>query len=92
MHNIYYYYFSLMSTVNLKWLAFVYFFLFISTANDTGGDTRIPRSFLPFGSDHGDLTAPIFDDGNTDEIILGTDVVIFGSRHNRLYVSEHDMM
>ena len=65
---------------------------FFSAANGTGGDTRIPRSFLSFGPDHGDLTAPVNDDGNTDEIILETDVIIFGSRHNRLYVSEHDMM
>ena len=58
----------------------------------TVGDRQIPQSFLPFGPDHGDLTAPVFDDGNTSEIILGTDVVIFGSRHNRVYVSEHDMI
>ena len=58
----------------------------------TVGDRQIPQSFLPFGSDHGDLTVPVDDDGSTDEIILGTDVVIFGSRHNRLYVSEHDMI
>jgi hypothetical protein len=76
-----------MSTVNLKQLLHSLF----STANGSGGDARIPQSFLPFGSDHGDLTAPVVDDGSTDEIILGTDVVIFGSRHNRLYVSEHDI-
>ena len=58
-----------------------------TTTTPSISDRQIPQSFLPFGSDHGDLTAPVFDDGNTGEIILGTDVVIFGSRHNRLYVS-----
>jgi hypothetical protein len=66
--------------------------IIFSTANGSGGDTRIPQSFLPFGSNHGDLTAPVHDDGSTDEITLGTDVIIFGSRHNRLYVSQHDMI
>ena len=56
----------------------------------TISDRQIPQSFLPFGPDHGDLTAPVVDDGSTDEIILGTDVVIFGSRHNRLYVSHNN--
>ena len=77
-----------MSMINFTTgLLFIFFF---STANIS--DRQIPQSFLPFGSDHGDLTAPVFDDGSTGEIILGTDVVIFGSRHNRLYVSEHDTM
>ena len=66
--------------------------MFFSTANDSGGGIQIPRSFLPFGPDHGDLTVPISDDGYTDEISLGTDVVIFGSSHNRLYVSQYDVM
>ena len=61
------------------------------TANDSdSGRGQIPRSFLPFGPDFGDLTVPTSDDGTTDEIILATDVVIFGSSHNRLYVSQHD--
>ena len=36
------------------------------------------------------MTVPVVDDGSTDEIILGTDIVIFGSRHNRLYVSHNN--
>ena len=69
-------------------VASAYFFKFIAicTENRTG----IPLSFLPFGYDHGDLTAPSVDDGNTDEIVLGTDIVIFGSRHNHLYVSHNN--
>ena len=47
----------------------------------------IPAGFLPFGSAHGDSRVPRFDDGSTGEIQLGTDIVIFGSRQNRLYVS-----
>ena len=43
--------------------------------------------FLPFGSAHGDSRAPTSDDSSTGEIRLGTDIVIFGSRQNRLYVS-----
>ena len=55
-------------------------------------DRQIPQSFLPFGPDQGDLTVPVNDDGSTNGILLGTDVIIFGSRHNQLYVSKHDMM
>ena len=44
-------------------------------------------SFLPFGPAHGDLTAPRVDDGTSQAIQLTTDIVIFGSRRNRLYVS-----
>ena len=51
----------------------------------TGNDTVI--GFLPFGSAHGDSTAPMLDDGSTNGIQLGTDIVIFGSHQNRLYVS-----
>ena len=47
----------------------------------------IPTGFLPFGSAYGDSTVPTSDDGSTEEIQLGTDIVIFGSRQNRLYVS-----
>ena len=49
-----------------------------------GNDTT---DFLPFGSARGDSTVPTSDDGSTIEIRLGTDIVIFGSRQNRLYVS-----
>ena len=47
----------------------------------------IPTDFLPFGRAHGDSTVPIMDDGSTGGIQLGTDIVIFGSHQNRLYVS-----
>ena len=46
-----------------------------------------PTGFLPFGSAHGDSTGPIRDDDSTEEIQLETDIVIFGSHQNRLYVS-----
>ena len=46
-----------------------------------------PIGFLPFGPAHGDSRVPSEDDGSTGEIRLGTDIVIFGSRRNRLYVS-----
>ena len=42
---------------------------------------------LPYGSAHGDSTLPRSDDGYSNEIRLGTDVVIFGSSYNGLYVS-----
>ena len=58
------------------------------TLQYTGNDTITSTSnFLPFGRVYGDSTAPMLDDGYTDEIQLGTDIVIFGSHHNRLYVS-----
>ena len=47
----------------------------------------IPDGFLPFGVSYGDSTVPEALDGTTDVIELGTDVVIFDSRQNRLYVS-----
>ena len=47
----------------------------------------IPEGFLPFGSAYGDSAVPRVDDGSTDEVRLGTDVVIFGTRNDRLYVS-----
>ena len=43
--------------------------------------------FLPFGTAHGDTRVPTIDDGSTGGIQLGTDVIIFGTRQNRLYVS-----
>ena len=43
--------------------------------------------FLPFGPIHGDSRVPTRDDDSTGEIQLGTDIVIFGSRQNGLYVS-----
>ena len=47
----------------------------------------IPESFLPFGPAYGDSALRGVDDGSSDEIRLGTDVVIFGTRNDRLYVS-----
>ena len=46
-----------------------------------------PPGFLPFGPAYGDTAVPKIDDGSTNEIPLGTDVVIFGSRRSGLYVS-----
>ena len=48
--------------------------------------TIIPAGFLPFGFAHGDSRGPTSDDGFIGAIQLATDVVIFGSRQNRLYV------
>ena len=50
-------------------------------------DDDVPRGFLPFGSAHGDSRVPTSDDGSTGEIYLETDIIFFGSRQNRLYVS-----
>ena len=47
----------------------------------------IPDGFLPFGLAHGDSIGPRSDDGSSEEIRLGTDIVIFGLHQNRLYVS-----
>ena len=49
-----------------------------------GNDTA--SGFLPFGFVHGDSRGPTSDDGSTGPIQLATDVVIFGSRQNRLFV------
>ena len=49
---------------------------------------EIPDNFLPFGPMYGDAAIiPPVDDGSSEEIRLGTDIVIFGARNNRLYVS-----
>lgn len=50
------------------------------------GPGVIPEGFLPFGPAY-DSPVPTQDDGSSMEIQLVTDVVIFGSRQNRLYVS-----
>lgn len=47
----------------------------------------IPSGFLPFGFTYGDFRVPTSLDGSTEGIQLETDIVIFGSRQNRLYVS-----
>ena len=46
----------------------------------------IPEGFLPFGSAFGDSALRGVDDGSSEEIQLGADVFIFGTRNNRLYV------
>ena len=58
---------------------------YYNTANDSG--VQIIDVFLPFGPDHGDSTVPARDDGSSEEIVLETGVVIYGSSYNRLYVS-----
>ena len=47
----------------------------------------IPENFLPFGPMYGDTIIPPVDDGSSEEIQLVNDVIIFGTRNNRLYVS-----
>ena len=47
----------------------------------------IPENFLPFGPMYGDTIIPPVDDGSSEEIQLGYDVIIFGTRNDRLYVS-----
>ena len=48
---------------------------------------QILDGFLPFGVAHGDSVVPSVDDGFSEVIIVDTDVVMFGSRYRRLYVS-----
>ncbi len=47
----------------------------------------IPDNFLPFGLMYGDTVIPPEDDGSSEEILLETDVIIFGTQNNSLYVS-----
>ena len=47
----------------------------------------IPEGFLSFGSVYGDSAIHGVDDGSSEEIQLGTDVIIFGYRNGSLYVS-----
>ena len=47
----------------------------------------IGGGFLPFGLVSGDSFGPRINGWSSEEIRLGTDVVIFGSRQNRLYDS-----
>ena len=59
----------------------------IYASSTVGNDTAITQSdFLPFGFAHGDSRGPTTDDGFIGAIQLATDVVIFGSRQNRVYV------
>ena len=55
--------------------------------NIDNSNVVIPTGFLPFGSAHGDSRVPTSDDDSTEEIQLGTDIIILGSRQNKLYVS-----
>ena len=43
----------------------------LHAAIDSGGKVQIPRNFLPFGFEHGDVTTPVRDNVAMDEIILG---------------------
>ena len=52
---------------------------------------EIPDNFLPFGPMYGDTVIPPIDDGSSKEIQLGTDVIIFGTRNSRLYVSQNSI-
>ena len=47
----------------------------------------VPDNFLPFGPLYGDAVVPIIDDDSSEGIRLVSDVVIFGTVGNRLYVS-----
>ena len=47
----------------------------------------IPEGFLPFGSAFGDSALRGVNDGSTGGIQVGTDVIIFGTRNNLLFVS-----
>ena len=51
----------------------------------------IRDGFLPFGPAHGDSVVPRTDDGSSEEIKLGTRVVIFDLRQDRLYVSHRNL-
>lgn len=53
--------------------------------NNSGLDIVVPDGFLSFGA--GDSVLPIGDDESSQAILLATDVVIFGSHQNKLYVS-----
>ena len=55
--------------------------------NLVGDGVDIPEGFLPFGLAYGDSVVPSVDDGSSEEIQLETDVFIFGSRGDSLYVS-----
>ena len=47
----------------------------------------IRDGFLPFGPAHGDSVVPRTDDESSEEITLGTHIVLFDLRQDRLYVS-----
>lgn len=56
------------------------------SGDDDESDTLI-FDFLPFGIKYGDVTLTDVDDGSSEEIVLATDAVIFGSIQDRLFVS-----
>lgn len=59
----------------------------MTTMLSTVSPATIGGGFLPFGLVPGDAVSPTNNDWSSEEIRLGTDVVIFGSHQNRLYVS-----
>ena len=59
--------------------------LSLKLADESG--VFISDNFLPFGPAHGDSVTQTVDDGSSEGIRFGTDVIIFGLRQNRLYVS-----
>ena len=61
------------------------------TGSGGGSGGSIPDSFLPFGTDYGDSFVPRTDDGNSEAVPLRENVVIFGSSHNILYVSNEQV-
>ena len=65
--------------------------MFVPTTGPPG-PIVIPDGFLPFGTDFGDSLAPREDDGSSEAVRLTTDVIIFGSRQNRLYVSTNGLI
>ena len=47
----------------------------------------VPDTFLPFGIKYGDTPVPRRNDGDSNRILLSTDVWLFGYRQRSLYVS-----
>ena len=52
----------------------------------------VPDGFLPFGTGFGDSLVPTEDDGSSEEIQLGTDVILFGSRQSSLFVNTNGVI
>ena len=60
----------------------------IANSTSTGSDDPIPRpdGFLSFGASAGDSMLPKILE-TSEEITLKPDIVFFGSKYNKLYVS-----
>ena len=60
----------------------------ILIANSTGSNNSIPRpdGFLSFGPSAGDSMLPKILE-SSEEVALNPDIVFFGSKYNKLYVS-----